>query len=870
MSKLFNVFTAILLIVGSCFVVSDSQAKVCFLGEDCGSGGNFSDSSKIDTKQMCLDEGYTEKASCVVQLGKYMPQHCPYSSLYGTCCGKDYFSESCAYPLESAGTCGGKLKCVCDQDVYKYTGDKCSKDKAIVGGASCAEQVLNASKNGFDINTYYSECRCDRALYPYTPEMCDDYATIPSDGVCIATDASGNKSEYYSSCYCDRSKYPYTAAGCFPFVGDENSKKCSSGGTTYFASCKTCDAWPAENLDHVGKNGANPAEDAYEACPYAQTTGYYKILRCDDPGYRVSKDGDIDPDTGDKLVAGQKCIPIACEEAVKMFIKDKTNYALFNKNGKLVDGDGKEITSSTTKTAIIADDVTVSKAGTNVSATVDATVYDEEKICTAVECQVYSYGNEDYDSKCQGNGCECRNADNCYCDGHECWDYVQPGSGHRCCSSYGSVYSECYNFNNNGYYGTIVCTSSYTNYIPRVEKKTKYTFRGLNSAYATTYYSGAWLAVSQSGTSDGVKALKVACKKNPTVKYTASSFPTSSDTTNDYSGTPSITFYGVNLEFPNTTTAIRNINMYNAKLKIGGTLTTNKSVSLSEYSNGGDKSNAIALITGTWNIIGGLSSSGYEFNPENEINYNTGVINFGFPSEYVSSSIQLNGGQVYKVYNTSITSSTDKYSTTTTTASGNFARPLATKIKKTFTFRGPSTSTPANIYTNLQLGKANGKTWRAGDVYVNISGNLNWNMYKDSSTYTIGLSSGSYIKSTDYGSGNYARIIPGTDKRWGYCKMTGYAQYGRDRHRFLDCEGDKSVTDDNAYHFCSITNSGTAKSEQGYGEKVVAKISPDGDCSTATTYMLSNCVLESRGCHDDGCTDWHGTTPLITCGDSKL
>ena len=269
MSKLFNVFAAILLIVGSCFVVSDSHAKVCFLGENCGSGGNFGNHNNIKPEDMCPSkDGYETKAECLAKFGMYMPQYCPFSSKYGICCSLENKHSACIYPLEKSGNaCGGKYKCVCDRDTYKYTVDKCKKidgsagkNKAIPGGAACAEEVLNSDGNGFDIDTYYTECRCDRALYPYTPDMCDKTATVPQDGICTAIDANGNKSMYYASCYCDRQEYQYTAAGCYPFVGDENGPKCSSGGTTYFKNCKSCDGYPAENLDNVGYKGAAPAK----------------------------------------------------------------------------------------------------------------------------------------------------------------------------------------------------------------------------------------------------------------------------------------------------------------------------------------------------------------------------------------------------------------------------------------------------------------------------------------------------------------------------------------------------------------------------------------------------------------------------------
>ena len=176
---------------------------------------------------------------------------------------------------------------------------------------------MNSSKNGLDNQALYTECRCDRALFPYSPAECDKNAEVGDS--CFAIDGNGNMTEYYSTCYCDRKIYQYSAAGCSPYIGDENKGKCSSGGTTYYRACKSCQGYPAQNLDHVGYNNGTPDVNDFEVCPYRQVGKEYKILACRDPGYRVSEDGDYDVDENgnrisdgkgdyERLKAGEKCI----------------------------------------------------------------------------------------------------------------------------------------------------------------------------------------------------------------------------------------------------------------------------------------------------------------------------------------------------------------------------------------------------------------------------------------------------------------------------------------------------------------------------------------------------------------------------------
>ncbi len=134
-------------------------------------------------------------------------------------------------------------------------------------------------------------------------------------------------------------------------------------------------------------------------------------------------------------------------------------------------------------------------------------------------------------------------------------------------------------------------------------------------------------------TGDGFLAMQRSCTKNPTIKYnTTSNFPVASDP----SGSDvNMYFYGVNLEFPKTTTAIRYIRMENAQLIVSGTLTTNKNVTLYQNTKKELKpENAYVNISGTWDVKGGLNSNKYEFNPRGVVTSKKGKIKF-FTSTYM-------------------------------------------------------------------------------------------------------------------------------------------------------------------------------------------------------------------------------------------
>ena len=88
----------------------------------------------------------------------------------------------------------------------------------------------------------------------------------------------------------------------------------------------------------------------------------------------------------------------------------------------------------------------------------------------------------------------------------------------------------------------------------------------------------------------------------------------------------------------------------------------------------------------------------------------------------------------------------------------------------TISVQGPSSGSVVNFYTNLRLG------YRSGDFSTRqmnmvLSGNLIWNMYNGSRNYTILLSPNSQIYSSDYGSGDYAKIKYSSNGYWKKCGM---------------------------------------------------------------------------------------------------
>lgn len=704
MKKTCTLIAAVMLFACGCLFASQAEARVCFATDpDCGAGGNFGNMG--DLKQYddaCKENGY-DQPSCDPGRLKYV---CPYKSSWLKCCNPDYNYSSCSYPLQIYGECGGKYKCVCDQSKYKYSYDgaggstKCTNNST-PGGTSCVHQVANSSLTGLEIQTFYTECRCDRALYPYSPDICDKNAEVGD--TCIAVDSTGKTSEYFSACYCDRQIYQYSAAGCSPYVGDETRGKCSSGGTTYYKTCKSCDGYPAQNLDHVGYNNGTPDPDDYEVCPYRQVGNEYKILACRDPGYRVSKNGDYDVDENGekikdvngnyvKLKAGEKCIPMECEDAVKYFVGKVPNYGLFT-GTSLVDENGKSVSRTM---GVIAKDISV--AGRTCSGGTTT----QKRLCTSFCCkyklkqQDEQEWEEDENGNEQGIAIKKKQCVKSCCLSNGSNSALVPGVGGVCAegvtpiavdkwalgtnmlcligSSRVCMEAEEYTEYDNteiteedaqyeldsscksaGAYDMTYISTPETCYMPSGADASTAAFncsaistqnvssavKGLYCTDATTYYSAAYLAKKLGTKSDGGKALNVACKKVPTVTYTGSTFP------NYTSGSGTINLYGMNLKFSGTSNmGTRSVSLYDTNLLVGNTLTTQNSVYLyrNGYVNDGDLgvSGTSGISNGTLTIKNLFKSSGYAYNIK-KIEVSTSL----------STSVFFDGGTAQKDFNVS-------------------------------------------------------------------------------------------------------------------------------------------------------------------------------------------------------------------------
>lgn len=724
MRKLYGFFAAAMLIACGCLFASHADARVCFATDpDCGSGGNFGNMDGLnDTDCACIAAGYncpnTSAVKCAkldwtirdkidwdlpsdkigIIVGKTasfssnvsllpisttscnpssLKYHCPYNSACTKCCDPDYNYASCSYPLQIAGKCGDKYKCVCDSNKYKYSYDgagnsqKC-ENNSTPGGSSCVHQVANSSKNGVDVQTFYAECKCDRALYPYTPDICDENAEVGDS--CLEIDSSGVTTKYFSACYCNPKIFKYSAAGCSPYVGDETRGKCSSGGTTYYKTCKTCDGYPAKNLDHVGYNNGEPADKDYEVCPYRQVGAEYKILACRDPGYRVSKDGDYDVDENGekikdkngnyiKLKAGEKCIPMECEEAVKYFVGKQPNYGYFN-GTSLVDENGVKVSRTM---AVIAKDISLysqtCSGGTTVNRRLctkfcckykvkareendwgdgDQGVATKKKKCIKSCCRIDGSNPEDSDPKfvpgengiCEegvttvtpdiwasGTNGKCLLGSSRVCtEVEEITEYEQTeivDNGDTELELDSSCVSKAYDMT---YLSTpeVCLTPNDANaddvpfYCSEItQTSVSSASKGLGCTDASSYYSAAYLAKQLGNASDGAKALNVACKKVPTLTYTGT-FPNASNSSGY------IYLYGLNLKFSGASNmGTKTVTLYDTNLQVGSTLTTQNGVYMYRqgYVNDGNLkvSGTNGANNGTLNIRNYFKSKGYAY-----------------------------------------------------------------------------------------------------------------------------------------------------------------------------------------------------------------------------------------------------------------
>ncbi len=232
-------------VVCGAFLCADSQAKVCFLGEDCGSGGNFSNADNIDPDDMCVEAGYILKTDCEADSTMHAAGYCPYSGKYVTCCSKEYAYSKCAYPLKSVDVCGNKHKCVCDEKKYPYYQTTINNtptcvdsvegthySNGIASGGTCAYPKYESGE--FVNKVMFSKCSCDRGLYPKAAEDCKNIGSQTTGSEC--TDSEGHT--YYAACLC-ADKFKVIASDC-KYGIYPGADMCQQGDVLKVEECCTC------------------------------------------------------------------------------------------------------------------------------------------------------------------------------------------------------------------------------------------------------------------------------------------------------------------------------------------------------------------------------------------------------------------------------------------------------------------------------------------------------------------------------------------------------------------------------------------------------------------------------------------------------
>ena len=358
---------------------------------------------------------------------------------------------------------------------------------------------------------------------------------------------------------------------------------------------------------------------------------------------------------------------------------------------------------------------------------------------------------------------------------------------------------------------------------------------------AASIYSGAYFGTLSS--SPDHKMLQESCgayepEKTvvPVISFSGSSFP------NTNSRTSTIYLYGAELKFSGTTNVNRSMYLYNTNLSGSGAV-FNKYVYLYGYN---DKPNGekVTFKMTSSTFKNKLTSSNY--------NFDMGSLYLEVPTSYKNSQIAsftLREGQEFRGSSLYIypTSDTYKY------VDNSF--PGATNWGTYVNFYGPYTASAANVYTSVYVGYYGSK--RARGMSIKLSGNLNWNMYEGSSKKSIGLTSASKITSTDYGSGNYARLVFGSNVYKSQCSMKGDVDYVVNRHKFLSCACKRWDNDADYYVSCKVNVNGNSTDGMYYSKTKVSDRKA-GDCGGRGTNINPDCSI-SYDCGD------RNPFSLLTC-----
>ena len=306
-------------VVCGAFLCADSQAKVCFLGENCGTGYNFADGTPVpeELDKLCKKEGYTKAAngSASVCGANQIEYKCPYSSKWRMCCGSDYTYTQCGAGLVSKGVCGGKHKCECDTKLFPYkqaSATMCSKydssvkyENSLAAGASCVYSSLESGS--LSMISRFEKCMCDRGLYPKPASECEEGGAAGAGIKC--TDSDGNN--FYQTCECNYSLYPILATTC-EFGTYTSDKLCQEGALYYAPKCCECTLteYPYRSSPDTTKVKEWVSCKSREHCTGGGAV--FRATKCQ-KGYKLS---------------GGECVPVSCDEAVQIHLADRLKKEL--------------------------------------------------------------------------------------------------------------------------------------------------------------------------------------------------------------------------------------------------------------------------------------------------------------------------------------------------------------------------------------------------------------------------------------------------------------------------------------------------------------------------------------------------------------
>ena len=322
---------------------------------------------------------------------------------------------------------------------------------------------------------------------------------------------------------------------------------------------------------------------------------------------------------------------------------------------------------------------------------------------------------------------------------------------------------------------------------------------------AASIYSGAYFGTLSS--SPDHKMLQESCgayepEKTvvPVISFSGSSFP------NTNSRTSTIYLYGAELKFSGTTNVNRSMYLYNTNLSGSGAV-FNKYVYLYGYN---DKPNGekVTFKMTSSTFKNKLTSSNY--------NFDMGSLYLEVPTSYKNSQIAsftLREGQEFRGSSLYIYPTSDSYVFHNKDNGNTF--PSAANWGTYVNFYGPYTASAANVYTSVYVGYYGSK--RARGMNIKLSGNLNWNMYEGSSKKSIGLTSASKITSTDYGSGNYAKLVFGNGVYKRSCQMRDTIYYIVNRKSGMSCATKNWDADSGYYAACTINASNSLSSVSSTG-----------------------------------------------------